>query len=209
MGGQESLETLWFVYTLFITKLALQYFRRNLDLIMINVICILICILLLKFGISGRNAILNAAPAFPFVSFGFFLRKYRGMLNRKYKLPVLLLVCIVMIVVTSLVYFLNGAPWMFRNDYGNDFSAFFIGGVSGTALIYCIAKFFENKTSNTLVLLSNGTLVILAIHPQFLRLIGTCGFELGLSKYVLAIVILVLFVPILSFCKRYLPILAR
>ena len=114
-----------------------------------------------------------------------------------------------MIVVTSLVYFLNGAPWMFRNDYGNDFSAFFIGGVSGTALIYCIAKFFENKTSNTLVLLSNGTLVILAIHPQFLRLIGTCGFELGLSKYVLAIVILVLFVPILSFCKRYLPILAR
>lgn len=190
-------------------KVLFQYCRNNLSIIAINVICIIACAFFNQYDIVGRNAILNIAPAFPFMSLGYYLHHYNTLISAPYGYLKMTCLAIAMIVVVMLVLFLNDVPWMWKNGYGQDYMMCLIGGMAGTILIYTISKALEKYTSNTLVLLSNGTLVILALHPMIVRLVLGMHIDFGLLMYPIAIIILLLFVPILLVFKKWMPILAR
>lgn len=110
--------------------------------------------------------------------------------------------------IIAIIGHLNGPPWVYKNQYGNDFGLFFIGGISGTILIFSISNLLDKITSKYLINLSNGTLVILVIHP--LIILGYeffWGAVISLMGYVIAIFILLAFIPILWFCRRFIPLL--
>ncbi|MCF0194378.1 MAG: acyltransferase family protein [Bacteroidaceae bacterium] len=209
-GGGLALGALWFVYTLIICKAILQYVRSGFALLVLNALCVLASVVYLRYGIAEWNGILNVAVSLPFVTLGFFAKRYREILNREHSKLALALVGGLMLGIVVVVKWLNGAPWMFENCYGKDFGVFMVGGVAGTVLMYCVSKMLGGYTSKTLVMLSNGTLVILAWHGWLIRLCRLLPFaQKTFLDYGWALLVLLAFIPILMFCHRYCKVLVK
>ena len=208
-GGQNALGTLWFVYTLLIIKVLFQYCRKPVALFFVNMVCVIVCVVMAKFEIQAQNAILNVAPSLPFASIGFCLRRYKDTINSFRCRPVHGLYAVLCALVVFVCYKLNDVPWLYKNGYGNDYAMCVVGGVAGFALIYIVSKFLERWTSKYLVLLSNGTLVILALHILLVIMVRFLPVDFGFWHYLTALTILMAFIPVLLFCKRFIPVLAR
>lgn len=206
-GDQSILGTLWFVYSLIIIKVIFQYCNGYI-FVLVNVICVICCVLLNQNGISNNNAVEDVCVSLPFFSIGYLFKILEKDYMFVYDKLILVLTIAIGIGIIVVIGHLNGLPWMYKNQYGNDFGLFFIGGISGTILIFCISNLLDKITSKHLINLSNGTLVILAIHP--LIILGYeffFGAVFSLMGYVIAIFILLAFIPILWFCRRFIPLL--
>lgn len=205
-GG--GLGPLWYIYTLIILKIIYQICSKEIQLLLLIVLS-LIAIFLHYNHISLGNAILNTTVAYPFWCIGLFLRQklaqYR--LHEKHKMNILLIFCIIMLYIAGRY---NNSPWMYINEYGNYFSLFIIGALSGTYIIYYISTKLGKIPHETkyLKLLSSGSIIILGIHYIFIDCILLCsGNTLRLSPIIYSFIIMISFIPINILFKKYFPII--
>ena len=144
-------------------------------------------------------------------SVSFFL--WGGILKRCYERNkthhVKYLYVFVCVGIVVLVEWLNGSPRMFNATYGRDLMLFIIGASAGTFGIYFITRFLPNRQSKNLVTLSNGMILILGFHQFLIKfyIAVPIVYRNTVTDYLIAAVILLMFIPVIKFCERFFPVI--
>ncbi len=147
MQGQNyaagGLKALWFVYTLCVCKVILQYLstsKRSIVLPSLSIVFLVLTVVLDRKDISIMNAIIDVLLAFPFFYIGFLLRRFKDSINSP-KPMVLLLLFLLCFVVVGLCGKYNGLIYLYRCQYSTSVLLCILGGVAGTFLVYVISVF--------------------------------------------------------------------
>ena len=205
-GNQKILETLWFVHTLFIIKLLQQLSPKRMGEIYntsLFVTFTAISITLSYFELFAQNAIINTFLSYQFFYIGYWLKKYKTILNEEIKIRQEVILIIVASIITFICCKYNGNVWCFRNDYGKNFVLYLIGGLSGSIIVFAISKLLQSVKSQIIQTISNGSIIILGLHYPLIRYFRIAP-ELD---FISALTILILFVPIINICAKYAPFL--
>lgn len=216
-GFNSSTKGLWFVYTIICLKLILQYVPayRWVQLVLF-VSMPLLAVWLDEFQpiVCGRNiveesnAIVNVTVAYPFFIIGFYIRKWKRQISDFRNIPIEIasFVCLALVLLFCASH--NDCVRMYVNGYGNNFALFIAGGLSGTACVMILSKWFGNSCANVVETVSKGTVIILAFHyllvPYIQRLTAPYGSG---WDYLAALILTVAFIPVIIFVRRYMPYL--
>ena len=199
----------WFIYTLVLCKIIQQYISQNR---IANAIVIVVCLIAAMFynynDLHLRNAYINSTLAYPFYAMGGGIKCLN--IDSVSKKPwVIAVATIVSIVLVFVVGWYNGAPWMFDATYGKNIFLFFIGGLAGTFSVFSISYFFRNIKPRPLVELSKGTIIILGFHQLFIRAYDYLPnqYHTVIIDYIVALFILLAFIPIIRLSEKYFPVL--
>ena len=204
IGNQKIIGACWFIYTLFIVKFFLCVLPDNRYIRFTLFILFSVASMIFSHkGIFAQNAIVNVLLSYPFFYFGTILRKYKTVINEGFNTRYSVLMFFITLLITYMCSIYNGHVWVYINDYGNNFLLYLVGGFSGTALIYIISKWLDKIESSIVSTISIGSIIILGLHFSFIRYMKIRP-ELD---FVSAFILLLLFVPIIRFCERRLPIL--
>lgn len=149
LGFHKGLGTMWFVYTLIVLKILLQYapkgrFAQGLLFVILPLTGMWLNethpVVAGRDIVASCNAIIDTTMAYPFFIIGFHLKRWKQWLDEKRAWTLsgaaLLLSLVIVIVCTRL----NGGVWMYMNGYGQNIFLFLIGGMAGTAMIFVASK---------------------------------------------------------------------
>lgn len=204
IGNQPSLAGLWFVYTLIIIKVISYALPRYLKP-ELTIGCILISYYLNEHGTAEfHNCFVNTLLAYPFFYFGEFLSYHKSKIDNiknNYIIFWIMLIGIAGIIVSKMN---NEVVWMYMGQYGSNILMFLVGGVCGTMVCYGICKIWFNKHNKYVLLLAEGSILILAFQNIFIRFTYQIS---GYYGYILSLALLICFIPIIIFCQKYLPFL--
>ncbi len=199
----------WFIYTLALCKIIQQFVVKNTIVnIVVIIVGIIIAVFYNKNNLHLCNAFLNTTLAYPFYAIGGGYKCLNiDKINRK---PWLMITgAIAGVIIVFVVGWYNGAPWMYDATYGKNIFLFFLGGLAGTFTMYVISYYLREIKPRSLMILSKGTIIILGFHQLFIRIYDNFPNYLhGVSlEYISALIILVLFIPIIQLSERYFPAL--
>ncbi len=215
IGLHDAVGGLWFVYTLIILKIILQFTPRYYMHILLFVAFAVLSYVynhydISLFGIHPSQLVWSIPDTFvsyPFFIVGYALRYWREEISN-YK-PNKYTFC--WIVVSLLLVFLCGhhheQVFMVFCGYGDNFLLFLLGGLAGSAFIYFLSKLLENLRWRLITDISLGTILILGFHGYFVIVFRSI---LGTSSpfdFLFSILIVLLFVPIIRFCQFYFPLI--
>lgn len=206
----------WFIYSLFIIKILFQLISiTKKSIIIIITSSITIACISNYYDIHPPLAILNAMLAIPFFLFGNILSDkyklqftyYTNKLLKLSKFKITFMIIMLSCIVISIAHF-NSTAWMYLNSYGKNIILFFIGGLSGSILVYLVSLLLNNIKSKWVTLISTGTILILGFHiflVIFLKKISTL--HLFYIDALTSLLILILFIPLIHLCLNYYPII--
>ena len=95
---------------------------------------------------------------------------------------------------------------MYKGAYGDNMILFLIGGIAGSAAIFCIAKSI-GFCPNVIITISKGTIIILGFNKHFISLFQYLIQIPNILDYISALLILILFVPIIKVMEKRFPII--
>lgn len=202
-----GLDVCWFIYTLIICKLLQQLIGQRVLLQGLVILgCFGVALWYNSLDIHLYSAIIDTSLAYPLYSFGGGVT-----LNRieRLKRPVLLLGLILSVGLVFLIGFYNGGAKMYDASYGKNIILFLIGSLAGTYAIYVISVLIQNVRPSFLSIISSGTIIILGLHPLFIRVSRALlePYKSFIVDYSVALLILCAFVPIIILSKKYFPVL--
>lgn len=183
-GFHSSLKCLWFVYTLICLKLILQFAKKRYIFILLLFLLPLLGVTLDLYRpvingynlVAKSNAIINTTLAYPFFIFGYYLRIHKAQINDYRNFPIEILCFTISILTLFVSAYYNSPVWMWINGYGSNFFLFILGGLAGSACILIISKWLGNFAAKSVIIISKGTILILAFHyymiPKITRLLG-------------------------------------
>lgn len=204
-GKQMSLGPCWFIYSLVLCKVVYQSFNLK-----ISTVIAVLCLVFIQFdrGIIASvtpNCFVDTLLAFPVFITGVWLSRCKSLIENLNNRLLLVAVLSVGLVLVVLAGSYNGNVWMYIADCGGSVFWFMVGGIAGTAMIYAISKFLDNVKSDFISIIADGSVIILALHIlvvyQSMRLNLTYGY------YFVSVIVLIAFIPVVMFCKRYMPVL--
>ena len=211
-GMVSGYGALWFVLTLILLKIMFQYCPSkelfySLVLIMLALAYIYNIIVLSNypFFLSAPSAVVDVCTAYPFFAFGVFVHDFICKVsewNNKIKL-VLVFICSLFFVWIS--DHNNNYVAMYRCDYGGNLLFFLVGGVAGTMMIFALSKLFRH-TFKPITIISRGTIIILGFHIFFIDLVRVF-LPKSYFDIFLAVVIVLLFIPLITMVERYFPLM--
>lgn len=215
-GYYKSLGILWFVYTLIVLKLIYIISYKNIY------VQILLLISLSIIGIysnqikgdaniaeleENANGLMNICVAYPFFFLGNVMSRFRTKLNTcNHHVCELIITALATIAIYMCGKF-NGLVLMYVNGYGANFSLFLLGGIAGITLTFVISKWIGRYDSRVIKLLSKGTMLILGYHMILKGFMRAIFPNVSWLDFLLAFIILLLFIPIISRAERYFPII--
>lgn len=213
MQGQDynagGLGVLWFVYTLIICKILLQFIPNKHECIFVISLCFIMLVIAYILNIKGviiYNSIVNCLLCFPFFSIGYLLRPLRTNLSNiksKYQIAI----CITSLIIVLLCGQNNETVMLYKNSYGNNILLCLIGGFSGTCLIYSVSLLLNNTLSGVIQVISGGTLLVLGLHYIIIHIVWQFINVNGLFRYIESIIILLMLIPLIIIVRKYFPIL--
>lgn len=210
--GQDTkggLGVLWFVYTLIICKAIIQYTpaaKERFVLPLLSVSMLVGCYILNGKGVVVYNAIVDVLLAMPFIAVGYFTKPFKGKLTLLCKkwIPLMFIVGIIG------VWFCgssNDIVYLYSCSYGRNLFYCIIGALCGTVLLYAISRLAESYLQRFVNIVGGGTLIILGLHIMVMSIINMLFPIYGLFKYGEALIILLLLVPVIVFCKNHFKLL--
>lgn len=209
--GYRGLATCWFVYTLLVLRIMLQFVpRRGWGILLVALLIgayVFNEYLLPSYRIFLHpNALIDVMIAYPFFLLGYALRRFRKEIDRFQHRSALLLMLIASVAVLHFCVQANGTAFMHRCHYGESLWLCLLGGVAGTFGVFSLIKMFT-FCPNVIRLISTGTLLILGFHSHLIRIFRQYVSEPSLLDYVVALMILAFFVPIILLAMRYFPLI--
>ena len=214
-GIQGAVGTFWFVYTLAILKIILQFTRRAYCHIIIFIVCLLsayylnnsnVCIYGKPVTEISCSAI-NTFVAYPFFIIGFYLKNYKRQINEympNSKTLLLFIVC------TAIVYYCghnHKTVFMYICGYGDDLLLFLLGGMAGTMLLFFISKVLNGLRFRTVRDIAVGSIVILGFHMHLVRIALLTISKRTIADSVFSILIVLILVPIIRFAEKHTPVI--
>lgn len=215
-GFHKALGPMWFVYTLCILKLIYQYIPSKWLYILAFISPIItiianICIYNTwepTTSMGGyANAITNTTIAFPFFILGNYLKTWKKLLNERTLSYRSYFVAFINLLIIYVCGTYNDIVFMYLNGFGSNYLLFFIGSASGTAFIYILSKWLSRFKYKYIYILSTGSIAILGFHMIILNFIRSILVTPSWKDYIMAFVIMLLFIPIIIFIEKYIPIL--
>lgn len=214
-GNTSALGRCWFIYTLIAIKILYQYLpKKTYKLVMISMGMLSISWILNTYSLlisaTDTNAIINVCLAFPFFLFGIYLRPYRNFFDRFNKFSMELIIFLISILVIISCGKFNGYVWMYANIYGESIILFIIGGLAGSCALFILCKWLTRKIGDSKVIsdISKGSIIILGFHFTLITLLPRptqISISVAIIDYIIAGVIVLLFVPVIRFSEKYFP----
>ena len=219
LGINKSVTNLWFVYTLVILKIILQYLPKPWLHCVLFAVCLAtaFCINEYKLTLLGKSlyytpcAITSVFVSYPFYMIGYWLRNLREAFNKYHTQSVsayfILIAC-------ALIVFYCGhnhsVVKLYICRYGDSIILFLLGGMAGSACVYIISKFLVRvkyaKVQKFSSVVSQGTILILGFHMPLVRFLRRFEITSDIQAAAFSILIVLLFVPVIMLCKKYAPI---
>lgn len=206
-----GLIAMWFVYTLCVLKIILQFIpskHEHIVFIVLIMLCISGNIELHNHNVCIFNSWVNVLTALPFFLVGYYLRQYKIKLSfdkKIHKLSVLTLPFCIAIIYLCGKY--NSFVYIYCAGYGKSYFLFILGGI---VLVYIFSLFTEKFANQAFMkILGGGTIVLLGLQNFFMLVFDKLG-VLHLNvffDYMLPIVVLLICTPMITFLKKYFPII--
>lgn len=200
----------WFIYTLVICRILYQYTfcLGKLMRWMPIVVCIAIAIVYNMQEVDIYNSFLNTTLAYPLYVIG---ERCKLLYNRQsgFSDRILWLMITLGLILVITIGIINGAPWMYKARYGKNLILFFIGGNAGSIVVFAIASYLQHFRYRIVDIIAKGTILILGFQFVLIRFYyhAPAILQNGLLKYVIALIIVLIFVPIIQIVEKYFPIL--
>ena len=220
LGVHKSVETLWFVYTLVILKIILQYLPKPWLHCVLFAVCLAtaFCINEYKLTLLGKSlyytpcAITSVFVSYPFYMIGYWLRDLREAYNnyRAHSLSgyIFLIACALIVLYCG---HNRSVVCLYICRYGDNIILFLLGGLAGSACVYIISKIIAQvssaKVQSFCSLISQGTILILGFHMLIEDELKILGYTSFFESCAFSILIVLLFVPIIMLCKKYAPVI--
>lgn len=206
-GG--GLGVLWFVYTLVLCKIIIQFIPASIEkivLCLLSVLMLIGCIVLNNKGIVVYNSIVDVLLAMPFITIGYLARplKEKITLLKKERMPILLIFGGLGVWLCGTY---NDIVYLYCCSYGSSILLCLIGSICGTVLIYAFSRLFEMYLVDFVNIVGGGTLIILGLHGIVMSIISKIVYIPGTLLYGKALLILLLLVPVILFIKKHLSLL--
>lgn len=197
----------WFLIALFIVYIiqSFGYDKRYYSIIIASLSIVIVAILSTA-GIDTYLPIDSALMAYPFFCLGLYLR---NIVHKQIRIRNNIFIFILMLLGTLTVSCINGRVDMNTFNHGYSLLLYYICGLFGSAFIISLSKMI-NCVPNFVKTISIGTILILGFNLMAISLFKGCYglffYREELSSFigfVLAVVILLAFYPIIVFCSRY------
>lgn len=213
MQGKDTpaggLKAMWFVYTLILCKILLQYSPKKhstLYFIGLNTLLVFTAWCLHQKEIVCYNSYVNVLLAMPFFTIGFYLRTFRNSFSNLSLMwmPVLLIIGIFGVYYCGTY---NDIVMLYRCSYGSDLPLCFIGALCGTVILYALSMLLNKCLINTVRIIGGGTFVILGLHFVVIQIINQFVNIQGFWLYVESLLILIAFIPVIRLVEKHIPVL--
>lgn len=199
----------WYFYSLIVMRLIMQILpEKKWTYTILFVVLSAGSIYLNYIGIEVSNANVNVLVCMPFFLIGFFMKPLKSALiglHHYYAEIVILLVSITLVVICGNY---NGYVWMYHNDYGNNYVLFILGGLAGTGMLYIISLWLSRLPYRSMMMtLSRGSIMIIGLHIIIVRRLTGLSDRMWGEDLLMAVLILLLFVPLVRLAELFFPIL--
>ena len=212
-GMVAGLDTLWFVYTLILLKIIYQFCHSDKLFYYLTVIMLALAFAYNHNDFSGYpfflnepNAIIDVCTAYPFFAFGVLMRNYKEILNALNNKVVFIAAFACGLLLVSLCSMYNGYVGLFGCNYGGNILLFLVGAIAGTVMIWALSKLL-GSSPKIINIVSRGTIIILGFHKILIDLVWIF-FTPSVFDVVFAILITLLFIPLIIATEKYFPLLA-
>lgn len=206
VGDQTYLGACWYIYTLIILKIITQFITstkiQGILCLLFIIVAVFICHV--NLSIPLHNAYLSSLISYPFFLLG-ILSKRLEITNKTLTLLQVVIGIAILLPVLCFVADLNGSVKMYRLEYGQSIVLFLLGGIIGSSLIYIICRMFR-RIWGGVECISKGSILILGFHMYIIRIYKRLLFEPRFD-FLVSILILLGFIPIIRLVSRYFPIL--
>jgi len=209
LGHRWCMGPCWYFYTLIVIRFIMQLLPEKkwvYGIVFITLSCG--AIYLHVIGFEASNANINVLLCMPFFLIGVFLKPWKSVYNdlHSFLFETLLLAVSVALVVFCGYY--NGYVWMYLNGYGNNYVLYIIGGMAGTAMLYVLSLWLSRLPYRTMIqTLSKGSILIIGLHIILVRRFTELPDRIWVEDFVLALLILLAFVPVIRMTEMFFPIL--
>jgi hypothetical protein len=149
------------------------------------------------------NAGINLFISYPYFILGVILSRYKDKIHNYSNRYVELLLFMISAIALFLSAFYNGGVWVYENGFGGNLMLYYLGGISGTLLVGICCKWLNGLKFSFVRDISIGSIVILGLHWYTLFPIS----YVIKNEYAAALVIMVVFIPVIHCCKRFFPLI--
>lgn len=140
----NGLQVCWFIYTLAILKILMQYIPQRILLLFIMPLSLSFIIIasMQETNFLNRSAIIISVLCLPFFMLG-YLAKLIDFPKMASSNRTLYLLGTVTLLITIIIGYHNGPAWVYQCQFGKDFTLYFLGGEWQFVDIYHIAYSFQ------------------------------------------------------------------
>ena len=203
---------LWFVYTLILLKLLLQFCSRTVLYILVPVMLILAFaynntdISGLPFFLAENSCYVDVLTAYPFFFMGAAARERKENINNIESKAILLPMFLCGLLLVCLCMHYNGLVTVYQCNFGGSMWWFLIGTFGGILMCFAFSKLL-GEAPKFVVIISRGTIIILGFHKCLIDL-SRAFFSQSYFDLLLAILIVLFLVPVILAIECYFPLLA-
>ena len=209
LGHRWCMGPCWYFYSLIVMRLIMQILpEKKWVFILLFVILSACSIYLNHISFEVSNANVNVLVCMPFFLIGVFLKPVKTALNKLHNYFIEAGIMIVSVAVVIKCGDYNGYVWMYKNCFGNNFVLYLLGGMAGTVMLYVVSLWLGRLSyHNMVVTLSKGSILIIGLHIIIVRRLTELPDRFWVEDLMLAILILLAFVPMVQLAERFCPIL--
>lgn len=209
LGHRWCMGPCWYFYSLIVMRLVMQMLPERRYVYMLLFVVLSSCAIYLHFiGFEVSNANVNVVVCMPFFLIGVFLKPMRNTFCQLHNIFIEVCILIASFAVIFLCGYYNGYVWMYKNGFGNNYIMYLLGGMAGASMLYIISLWLNRlHYQNMVVTLSKGSILIIGLHITIVRRLTQLPDRYWVEDLILAILILLAFLPIVQLAERFCPIL--
>ena len=154
-----------------------------------------------------HNSIVDAMLAYPFFIIGYLMKGAKDYINNIKQKDLLVSILLVGIFIIIFCGYKNGEVKMYDNIYGKDILLFYIGGIGGSIAVFAIAKLLDTKKLASVLVISKGSIIILGLQWMPIKICIRFTDNNMLYSMIASFIIMLAFIPIITFIEKKLPVL--
>jgi hypothetical protein len=209
LGHRWCMGPCWYFYSLILMRIIMQVLpEKKWVYVLLFVALSAGAVYLNSIDVEVSNANVNVLVCMPFFLIGYFLKPLKSVLSNlhNYYIEAALLVVSVSLVIACGHY--NGYVWMYLCGYGNNYILFVIGGMVGAVMLYVVSLWLSRLSYRRMILtLSKGSILIIGLHIVLVRRLVELPNRMWSEDLIMAILILLLFVPVVRLAELFFPLL--
>lgn len=220
IGDIAGCNKLWFVYTLILVKIIVHLFgqsgKSRCILLLLSIVGAIVYNIL---HIDIAWSVTNMFLAMPFFLFGGVCRTsdiFNNICNIITRLSnyQTVMIVVVLVLIAYVISFYNDTAYLYRALYGHNILLFALSAVAGISFLLIVSLRLDKVKSKAVILIANGNIVILTFHQEINHALLKIIYKqewgsilTDFSTFIVSILTLLAFVPIILVLKRYCPIL--